>query len=220
MTSISDAQLIATPQNEDFGHKYTDEGSGIIGSKLIAGYFKAVAQLIAATDVATRPGPQAIEIGCGEGYSTQKLRALLPPTVTLQASEYVAHQIPTAQKLNPGITITEESAYQTTHADNTFDMVFLLEVLEHLDYPDKALAELKRIVKPGGYLIIGVPREPLWRMLNMARLKYLSDFGNTPGHLNHWGKRSLVKEINTHFGPARAVRSPLPWTLAAAQKLA
>ena len=43
-----------------------------------------------------------------------------------------------------------------------------------------------------GYLLVCVPREPLWRGLNMARGAYLKDLGNTPGHLNHWSKRSFV----------------------------
>ena len=36
-----------------------------------------------------------------------------------------------------------------------------------------------------------MPREPLWRGLNMARGAYLKDLGNTPGHVNHWSKRSF-----------------------------
>lgn len=209
--------LKATPEDEDFGHKYTDEGSGKIGSSLINGYFRAVQRLIDDSKVAGRKKAKAIEIGCGEGYSTQRLRAMLASAIELQASEYVGHQIPMAQKLNPAVKITEESAYDTKHKDGTFDLVFLLEVLEHLDYPDKALAELRRIVKKDGYLILGVPHEPLWCMLNMARGKYLSHFGNTPGHLNHWTTRGLVRTVEKHFGKVIVVKTPLPWTIVLAQ---
>lgn len=215
---IQPEQLRATPEVEDFAHKYTEEGSGKIGGKLIDAYFKAVGDLFAQTKLADEPSFTAIEIGCGEGFSTQRLHAMLPGQATFTASEYVADMVPRAQEHNPDVAIVKESAYELTHADNSFDVVFLLEVLEHLDFPDKALTEIKRVLKPGGYLILGVPREPLWCMLNMARGKYLSHLGNTPGHLNHWGQHTLRMFMEANFGPVLQSRTPLPWTLVLAQK--
>ena len=190
MTKIDHSTLKATPHDEDFHHKYTEEGSGFIGSKLLDGYFKAVEELVEESEL--KEGV-ALEIGCGAGFSTKRLRNILPSSVELEASEYVEQLLPDAQKNNPGLKITAESVYELKRKDASLDMVFLLEVLEHLDYPEVALKEISRVVKPGGYLILGVPREPLWRALNMARLKYLHDFGNTTGHLNHWSKKKLVK---------------------------
>jgi SAM-dependent methyltransferase len=210
--------LRATPEVEDFAHKYTEEGQGKVGGKLIDGYFRAVSSLTETSGIATRKNARAIEVGCGEGFSTQRLRALLPDGVTLEASEYVDHLVPLAQKRNPGVHVTQESIYETKHADNTFDLIFLLEVLEHLDYPGKALAELSRILKKDGFLILGVPREPMWCMLNMARGKYLAHWGNTPGHLNHWSTLALRSFVNKHFGPVIKTKTPLPWTLVLAQK--
>lgn len=210
--------LRATPEQEDFAHKYTEEGQGKIGRKLLDNYFKSVEALVQASGVTSRKKVKAIELGCGEGFSTQRLRGLLPENVELQASEYVKALVPKAQKRNPSVKITQESAYETRHKDNTFDVVFLLEVLEHLDYPDKALEEISRILKPDGYLILGVPREPLWCCLNMARGKYLRHFGNTPGHLNHWPSFMLKRYIRQHFGSIHQSRHPLPWTQVLAQK--
>jgi SAM-dependent methyltransferase len=215
---LTDAQLRARPEQEDFAHKYTQDGKGKVGGMLIDNYFKAVSELFAATDLPMRQSVKAIEIGCGEGFSTQRLRQLLPPTVHLEASEYVAEMVPRAMANNPDLPVIQESVYQTTHADNSFDLIFLLEVLEHLDYPDKALAELRRILSPQGYLIVGVPREPLWCLLNMARGTYLKNFGNTPGHLNHWSTFTLKRYIQKHFGPITASKTPLPWTLVTARK--
>lgn len=216
--AIPPHKLRATPEAEDFAHKYTEEGSGKIGGKLIDNYFSSVAELIAASTIEQRANIDAIELGCGEGFSTERLRQALPAHAFLQASEYVSSLVPKAQVRNPKVPITQESVYELQHADNSFDVVFLLEVLEHLDYPDKALAEIARVLKPDGYLILGVPREPLWCMLNMARGKYLAHFGNTPGHLNHWSKHTLRMFMEGHFGPIRQTRSPLPWTLVLAQK--
>jgi hypothetical protein len=62
------------------------------------------------------------------------------------------------------------------------------------------------------WLLVSVPREPLWRGLNMARLAYLKDLGNTPGHINHWSKRSFVAMLS-RYGTVEEVRSPFPWTM-------
>jgi 2-polyprenyl-3-methyl-5-hydroxy-6-metoxy-1,4-benzoquinol methylase len=216
--SDNTTNLKARPEDEDFAHKYTEEGQGKIGGMLIDNYFKNVSKLIATSGIADVSGAKAIEIGCGMGFSTQRLAGMLPQNVTLEASEYVANMIPEAQKLNPGMKITEESVYETQHQDNEFDLVFLLEVLEHLDFPDKALEELNRITKPGGMMILGVPREPLWCMLNMARGYRLKHFGNTEGHLNHWSTHGIKKYVGKHFGPIVETKTPLPWSLVRAIK--
>lgn len=212
---VDTANLKATPETEDFGHKYTEEGSGKVGGKLIDNYFTNVEKLFKSSKMAAG---SAIELGCGEGFSTERLRKMLPDTITLAASEYVAQLVPLAQAKNPTVTVSEESIYELKHADASFDLIFLLEVMEHLDYPDKALEEIARVLKPGGYLILGVPREPMWRMLNMARGKYLKDLGNTPGHLNHWSSNALFTFVKKNFGPIQDSRQPLPWTQVLAQK--
>jgi SAM-dependent methyltransferase len=212
------SNLKATPETEDFAHKYTEEGQGKIGSKLLDGYFASVAKLVDDSQVTSRKKVRAIELGCGEGFSTQRLRDMLPKNVSLEASEFVKALVPKAQKRNPSVKVRQESVYEIQAKDNTYDLIFLLEVLEHLDYPDLALQEIARVLKPDGYLVLGVPREPLWCSLNVARGKYLRHFGNTPGHLNHWPSFSLKRFVSKHHGPVIKTNKPLPWTQVLSQK--
>jgi hypothetical protein len=62
------------------------------------------------------------------------------------------------------------------------------------------------------HLLVSVPHEPLWRILNIARGAYVRELGNTPGHVNHWSKRSFVKLLERH-GEVVEARLPFPWTM-------
>src|SRR5262245_44921855 len=91
------------------------------------------------------------------------------------------------------------------------ELVLCCEVLEHLEDPQRALDVIAELARP--WLIASVPREPLWRVLNLARLSYISHLGNTPGHENHWSKRGFVRFLARRFDVVE-VMSPLPWTMA------
>ena len=95
-------------------------------------------------------------------------------------------------------------------ADDEFDLACAIEVLEHVPDPAHTVAEMARVAQR--HLLVSVPREPLWRVLNMARGAYLRDLGNTPGHVNHWSKRSFVRLLSQH-GEVVEKRSPFPWTM-------
>jgi hypothetical protein len=84
------------------------------------------------------------------------------------------------------------------------------EVLEHLEEPRLALEKIRQLGPE--FAIFSVPREPLWRITNMARFKYLSDLGNTPGHLQHWSKKGFITMIDACFEVVE-IRSPYPWTM-------
>jgi SAM-dependent methyltransferase len=98
----------------------------------------------------------------------------------------------------------------------TFDLVLAIEVLEHVPHPRSAVAEIARVCR--GQVIASVPREPLWRVMNMARGKYLDDLGNTPGHIQHWSRRTFVQLM---AGQLRVdeVANPTPWTVAACSSM-
>ena len=76
--------------------------------------------------------------------------------------------------------------------------------------PEATVAEMARVA--ARHLLVSVPREPLWRGLNMARGAYWRSLGNTPGHVNHWSKRSFVELMSRH-GQVEEARSPFPWTM-------
>jgi 2-polyprenyl-3-methyl-5-hydroxy-6-metoxy-1,4-benzoquinol methylase len=114
------------------------------------------------------------------------------------------------KRQRPNMELRVEEATSLTFADDEFDMATAIEVLEHVPEPEATVAEMARVAR--SHLLVSVPREPLWRGLNVARGAYIKQLGNTPGHLNHWSKRSFVSMLSRH-GTIEEARSPFPWTM-------
>jgi len=188
----------------EFTGKY--EHSGRAGNWLINRFFDAARSLL---EPVLDRNSRVLEIGCGAGYSTQRI-ARWRGVDDLSAAEPGPELLERAVANNAAVPMIQESVYSLAHADRAFDAVIMLEVLEHLEHPEDALRELHRVT--GGYLLLSTPREPIWRMLNMARGKYLADLGNTPGHVQHWSTRALIRTTRPWFD-LEGVATPLPWTI-------
>jgi 2-polyprenyl-3-methyl-5-hydroxy-6-metoxy-1,4-benzoquinol methylase len=151
------------------------------------------------------------EIGCGEGYLALRW---LSQGKNVRACDFSAHAIQLARQnaieknFDPSI-FTKKSIYALTDKDQS-PLVVCCEVLEHLEYPEVALKELVKIAQP--WLILSVPREPMWSLLNMARGKYIRHLGNTPGHIQKWTKTSFIKMVSQYVEVVD-VKAPLPWTM-------
>ncbi|MEK7704259.1 MAG: class I SAM-dependent methyltransferase [Myxococcota bacterium] len=186
----------------DFSGKYTKTNA--VTRRLLDGFYGGVTSLLGMTDAAS-----VLEVGCGPGFSTERLVRALPEGTRIEACDVETRLVEQSRARNPGVPVHERSIYDLRWPARAFDVVVCLEVLEHLDDPERGLRELVRVA--GRWLILSVPREPLWRTLNMARLKYLGDLGNTPGHVQHWSTRGFRGFVAAHAEPV-AVRTPVPWT--------
>lgn len=192
-------------QYSEFSDKYTKAGT--VGQYLIKEFYKAVSSLI---NKIPSKIENVLEVGAGQGYSTEKLALMLPKKSNFQASEFESKQVDIFKTRLPSFTVTQESVYDMQRENNSLDLIFMLEVLEHLDNPQLAIDELHRTCS--GYLILSTPREPIWRITNMLRFKYLSYFGNTPGHIQHWSTDGLINELSTKFILVSKA-TPFPWTI-------
>ena len=163
-------------------------------------------------DLFTSVEPRSLlDVGCGEGVLTQRwAREIEPRRVVgidlddpLIAAEWERHGA-------PNLTYVAQRAERLPFADGEFDLVTAIEVLEHVPDPAHTVAEMARCAQR--HVLVSVPREPLWRCVNMARGAYWRALGNTPGHVNHFSKAAIV-ELCARHGEVIETRSPFPWTM-------
>ena len=206
--SNADATATADPLAVPTGNTYDKYGStNPIVKRLMAGFHGTLDELWAQA----RP-ESVLDVGCGEGVLTEQWAQRLGDGrivgVDLDDPKLRAEW---DRRERENLAFRPSEATSLPFADREFDMATAIEVLEHLPKPESALAEMTRVARR--WVLVSVPREPVWRALNMARGAYWRSLGNTPGHLNHWSKRELVSLLE-RYGTVQQARSPFPWTVA------
>lgn len=173
---------------------------------MMAGFLDAFSSLVDRADVG-----EALEIGCGEAelsiHMARKGMKVRGCDIAPEAIEEARRRVEAA---GVEVELQTRRLEEFDGGRESSPLVVCCEVLEHLDDPQSGLKILSELADP--WLLCSVPREPLWRMLNFARGRYIKDLGNTPGHVNHWSKRGFVDFISQRFEIVET-RSPLPWTM-------
>lgn len=156
------------------------------------------------------PVGTAREIGCGEGALSMRLARL---GWNVQGCDIVDESVTEAKRrvaeAGLSIPLRQLDIRDAASAYAPVDLVVCCEVMEHLEDPEAAFKTLLGLSKR--HALVSVPREPVWRAMNMARGKCWIDLGNTPGHIQHWSRRDYISLLSRHAEVVE-VRSPLPWT--------
>ena len=189
------------------GNHYDKYNTGNpIARWLMNGFLSAFDTLAAQSGAA-----EAFEAGCGEGHLSLRLERAglnvrgvdLEESAIEEAWANASHEGAAAQ-------FDVADLYTLDPATHGAPLVVSCEVLEHVPDPDRALEVLTKLAQP--WLLVSVPREPVWRAMNMARGKYLGQLGNTPGHIQHWSASGFESLVSRHARIV-ATRRPLPWTM-------
>lgn len=159
-----------------------------------------------------QPPRQVLEVGMGEGIIAGRVRARYPGT-SFVGVDLLDVDLADYWRERALLGVFGDIGWLPIR-DDAADLVLAIEVLEHVQNPDAALAELARVGT--GHLVLSVPLEPLWRAGNILRSRYLADLGNTPGHIQHWSRRGFLRLVSRHLEVLQVFR-PLPWTLVLAR---
>lgn len=200
-------QSLPPPSNltdEDEFNKYTSTNP--VEQWLVDNFMRSLDGVMPSHDVHS-----VLEIGVGEGHVYERVAARFPDADVIGVD--LPHEGLEERWEQRGVKGVFADAADLPFEDDSFDLVLAIEVLEHMPQPEAALAELARVGR--GSAILSVPLEPLWRIGNMLRGRYLRNFGNTPDHIQHWTRRGFRNMVARHMD-VQSVRSPLPWTLVVA----
>jgi len=202
-----EARAIAVRTAVPTGNTYDKYGSANpVVQRLMVSFERALEELFARAD----PG-SVLDVGCGEGVLTARWANRLGEGrivgMDLPDPKLEAHW---RQNPHANLEFTTGVAEALPFDRDEFDLVSAIGTLEHVSDPERSIAEIVRVARR--HVLVSVPREPLWRALNLARGAYVRRFGNTPGHVNHWSKASFARMLARH-GELVEVRSPFPWTM-------
>jgi 2-polyprenyl-3-methyl-5-hydroxy-6-metoxy-1,4-benzoquinol methylase len=189
------------------GNTYDKYGStNPVVRRLMANFEATLEELFGTAAPAT-----ILDVGCGEGVLAHQW-AQKPGVQRIVGIDLDDPQLHEAWKTrqHPNLEYRVMKAENLPFADGEFEASTAIEVLEHVPDPEHTVAEMARCASK--HLLVSVPREPLWRGLNIARGAYWKDLGNTPGHVNHWSKRGFLQLLGRH-GTVVEARSPFPWTM-------
>ncbi len=121
-------------------------------------------------------GCRILDVGCGTGGNFP----LLSRYGEVEGCDYAEEAVRFCN-LRGNARVREASIYELPYADNSYDLVTCLDVLEHLRLDHPALWELKRVLKPGGYLLLTLPGRP----------ELYSDFDCLAGHLRRYTREDV-----------------------------
>jgi len=198
-------------ENNPQPHHEKYDSPNPIAQKMLDGFMNSIAEL-------TQQIPSTIknitECGCGQGHVNQHLERLFPEAM-IKGLDIDEHDVKIANsnKLSQNTKLYIKSIYDIDKEEQA-DLIVCCEVLEHLDNPQLALQKMASL--NADYYLFSVPREPLWRILNIMRGKYIKDWGNTPDHRNHWSTRTFIQFVGQELEVV-SVNKPIPWTMVLAK---
>ena len=162
-----------------------------------------------------RLSPETVlDFGCGEGYFLERVLARGAHMPSVLGIDLRAEALTEARERCPSFAFEEVDLLSWDREPQSFDLVIASEVLEHLEAPDRYLRKLVELSR--GHLLLTVPLEPWFRLLNLLRGRDLLRLGNHPEHVNLWGFRAFRRFVEQFAEIERAYRV-FPFTVVVAR---
>ena len=124
-----------------------------------------------------------VDLGCGVG----DILCCIKDRYFKLGLDFSLNSLHLVRHINRRLHLINASLYNLPLTDCSVDAAICLEVLEHLEEDDKALKEILRIIKEGGYLIISVPSH-----------YYFKDYLRLIGHYRHYSREDLIKHLSKY----------------------
>jgi len=185
------------------------ENKNIIQRKLISLFLEKLSNLIGSTEAIN-----ILDLGCGEGFVIKYLRDI-NSNLRFEGVDINVAAVDLARKINPGVNFQNEDINGLSYNVDSFDLVIMIEVLEHLEDSGKVLNEIKKFSNK--YFIFSVPWEPFFSIANFLRGKNVSRWGNDPEHLQKWSRNQFITFVGKYYSVLKVV-CPFPWIIVLCRK--
>jgi SAM-dependent methyltransferase len=139
-----------------------------------------------------------LDVGCGTGQNSQAIAAQGHAVYGIDISATAVEKY--RQRGFDGRVMDVESGLD--FPDETFDLVFCSEVIEHLGAPEVLARETFRVLKTGGRLVLSTPNSAFWLFRVLGLLGWTVSELQHPKHLQFFSRRSLRRLlVNVGFSP-------------------
>lgn len=138
-------------------------------------------------------GKEVLDVACGVGYGIEILAAAGAAAVTGVDLDPAAVAESKARYGDHAKEIVEGDIQQLPLADDSFDVVVSFETIEHVDDPAGALAQLRRVLRPDGLLIISSPNPEVY-------------LGGNEHHIHEFRPEELAQAVGVHFANVAVYR--------------
>jgi len=167
-----------------------------------------------AGEIAEMSPSTVLDFGCGEGLFLREIEARGAVLNDYLGVDLREDALETARSLHPQYRFERSDLSRWNAPFTTFDLVVASQVLEHLPDPVGALEQLRDHCS--GRLLLTVPTEPWFQIVNFLRGRHLARFGNHPEHVNRWSFEKFCSLVANHAEIVRAYRV-FPFTVVVAE---
>jgi SAM-dependent methyltransferase len=197
---------------EDTGqrHRHKYENPNFIHQLVLGRFIDAVSR-----EIGTLPTGRTLDFGCGEGLFLNELKRRGVGFDNILGLDLRDDALADAKNLLPEYEFEKADLLTWDRPDRSFDLVIASQVLEHLPQPDLFLKRLFALTDQ--YLLLTVPWEPWFRLINLMRGRDITRFGNHPEHINHWGVGEFRQLIEPHGAIVR-LYTVFPFIIAVAKR--
>lgn len=155
-----------------------------------------------------------LDFGCGEGYILDMMAERGVDLAAYEGLDLRPDALSEARSRWPSTRFTEANLFDSAYDNKSYHTVMALEVLEHLFEPEKVLRRLADMAEE--HLVLTVPNEPWFQLMNLVRGRDLIRLGNHPEHINHWNKKTFAEFVEP-YAEVISVQTRFPFVILTAR---